>query len=216
MSSKTQAGPEQSRRDRILAAVLATLATQKRAATELQETVEQSGIPLNDVNTEFPNLDDLLVALVARQAETLSKPLAALLDEGGAGVGDVRGELLQFSQGLREAYGSVLIGIARVAMTEGSRHREIRKRIYEHGPAAVTATLQRYLQRAGDEGKVALQDRTYEAECLIGMLREPLYRELTLHTQELTPYPTSTDAVEATVDLFLKGCQERKSDVAGN
>ena len=166
--------PEQSQRDKILNAVFATLAEQRRAATELQETVERSGLPVDDVVAEFPNLDDLLVALAARQADLLSAPLARLLDEGGAGVGDVRAELLQFSHGLREAYGSVLIGVARVAMTEGSRHREVRQRIYERGPAAVTAALQRYLQRAGDEGKVALQGGGFEAECLMAMLREPM------------------------------------------
>ena len=210
-----QAAPEQSRRERILNAIFATLAEQKRAATELQETVERSGIPLEEVTAEFPDLDDLMVALAARQAEIVSAPLARLLDHGGAGVGDVRAELLRFSHGLREAYGAVLIGVARVAMTEGSRHREIRQRVYEQGPAAVMATLQRYLQCAADEGKVTLQGSGLEAECLMAMLREPMYRELTMHTQELTPYATPSDAVEAAVDLLLKGCQ-RGSDGTGN
>ena len=30
-----------------------------------------------------------------------------------------------------------------------------------------------------------------------------------MHTQELTPYPTSAEAAEAAVNLFLKGCQRR-------
>jgi hypothetical protein len=40
----------------------------------------------------------------------------------------------------------------------------------------------------------------------MGMLREPLYQELTLHSQEFTFYGSAEEAVEQIVDIFLSGC----------
>ena len=40
----------------------------------------------------------------------------------------------------------------------------------------------------------------------MGMLREPLYEELSLHSQEFTFYGSAEEAVEQAVDIFLRGC----------
>jgi hypothetical protein len=40
----------------------------------------------------------------------------------------------------------------------------------------------------------------------MGMLREPLYQELTVHSQEFTSYGSAEEAVEQAVDRFLGGC----------
>jgi hypothetical protein len=45
----------------------------------------------------------------------------------------------------------------------------------------------------------------------MGMLREPLYQELTVHSQELTSYGSAGEAVEQAVDRFLGGCKAQET-----
>ncbi len=200
-SNKSAAG----RREQIVREVSRVLGEQKRAATEMQAVVEQSGLPLEEVNAEFPDLYDLAVAVAAREADEVSRPLRRELDKGGD-LGDVRGPLTEFAHGIHKAYSSVLIGFARVAMTEGSRQRAVRRRIFDEGLASVADVLRRYLEEAQVQGKLAVDNSGYAAECLMGLLREPLYLELTLHSQELTAYASSEEAVHAALELFLRGC----------
>ena len=200
----TDEGAGRGRRDRILEVVSRVLTEQKRNAIEMQGVVEDSGLPLREVIAEFPDLNDLVVAIASQQSARVTGPLRAAMQSGA--FDDVRAKLVEFGTGLRAAYSSVLIGFMRVALTEGSRHKEIRKRIYEEGPAAMTAALCDYLDAAARKGKLAFAKSAYAAESLMGMLREPLYQELTLHSQELTFYRSAEEAVEQAVDIFLRGC----------
>lgn len=197
------------RRDRILEAVARVLAEQKRDATEIQAVVEDSGLPLEEVRAEFPDLGELVVAIAARQAARVTEPLRSAMRSGG--FDDVRSELLEFGTGLRAAFSSVIIGFLRVAMTEESRHKELRRRIYAAGPAAVEAALCDYLDAAAAKGKLAFANTAYAAESLIAMLREPLFEELTVHSQELTYYASAQEAVEQAVDRFLRGCSAQEA-----
>jgi AcrR family transcriptional regulator len=200
----TDEGAGRGRRDRILEVVSRVLTEQKRNATEMQAVVEDSALPLREVTAEFPDLDDLVVAIASRQAARVTEPLRSAIQSGA--FNDVRSELIEFGTGLRAAYSSVLIGFLRVAMTEGSRHKELRRRIYGEGPAAVTAALCDYLDAAARKGRLAFANNAYAAESLMGMLREPLYQELTVHSQEFTSYGSAEEAVEQAVDRFLGGC----------
>lgn len=201
------AGP--GRRERILEAVTRVLTEEKRNATELRAVVEASGLPLKEVIAEFPDLDDLVVAIASREAARVTGPLRSAMRVGG--FDDVRAELLEFGAGLRAAFSSVIIGFLRVAMTEGSRHRELRRRIYAAGPAAVETALCAYLEAAAGKGRLAFANAGYAAESLIAMLREPLYQELTVHSQALTFYASAGEAVEQAVDRFLRGCNARRA-----
>ena len=202
-------GAGRGRRDRILEVVSRVLTEQKRNATEMQALVEDSGLPLSEVIAEFPDLNDLVVAIASQQAARVTGPLRSAMQSGA--FDDVRSKLIEFGTGLRAAYSSVLIGFLRVAMTEGSRHKEIRRRIYEEGPAAIAAALCDYLDAAARKGKLAFANSAYATESLMGMLREPLYQELTLHSQEFTFYGSAEEAVEQAVDIFLRGCNVRET-----
>jgi AcrR family transcriptional regulator len=205
----TDEGVGRGRRDRILEAVSRVLTEEKRNATEIQAVVEDSALPLEEVIAEFPDLDDLVVAIASRQAARVTEPLRSAMQSGA--FDDVRSELIKFGMGLRAAYSSVLIGFLRVEMTEGSRHKGIRGRFYEEGPAAVTAALCDYLDAAASKGKLAFAHTAYAAESLMGMLREPLYQELTVHSQEFTFYGSAEEAVEQAVDRFLRGCNAQEA-----
>ena len=202
-------GAGRGRRNRILEVVSRVLTEQKRKATEIQAVVEDSALPLRDVIAEFPNLDDLVVAIASEQAARMTEPLRSALQAGA--FDDVRSQLIEFGTQLRAAYSSVLIGFLRVEMTEGSRRKEIRRRIYEVGPAAVTAALCDYLDAAARKGKLAFANSAYAAESLMGMLREPLYQELTVHSQEFTFYGSAEEAVEQAIDRFLRGCNAQET-----
>ena len=202
-------GAGRGRRERILEAVTRVLTEEKRNATEMRAVVEDSGLPLKEVIAEFPDLDELVVAIASREAARVCEPLRSAMKSGG--FEDVRSELLEFGAGLRAAFSSVIIGFLRVAMTEGSRHKELRRRIYAAGPAAVETALCAYLDAAAAKGKLAFVNAGYAAESLIAMLREPLYEELTVHSQELTFYASAEEAVEQAVDRFLRGCDARQA-----
>jgi AcrR family transcriptional regulator len=202
-------GAGRGRRDRILEAVSRVLTEQKRNAIEMQAVVEDTALPLREVIAEFPDLNDLVVAIASQQAARVAEPLRSAMQSGS--FDDVRSKLIEFGTGLRAAYSSVLIGFLRVAVTEGSRHKEIRRRIYEEGPAAITAALCEYLDAAARKGKLAFANSAYATESLMGMLREPLYQELTLHSQEFTFYGSAEEAVQQAVDIFLRGCNARET-----
>jgi AcrR family transcriptional regulator len=197
------------RRDRILEAVSRVLTDEKRNATEMQAVVEDSGLPLSEVIAEFPNLEDLVVAIASQEAARVTEPLRSAIQSGA--FDDVRSTLIKFGTGLHAAYSSVLIGFLRVEMREGSNHKAVRRRVYDAGPAAITAALRDYLDAAAKKGELAFANSEYAAESLMGMLREPLYEELTAHTQEFTFYGSAEEAVQRAVDIFLGGCdaQER-------
>jgi len=203
----TDEGAGRGRRDHILEAVTRVLKEEKRKATEIQAVVEDSALPLEEVIAEFPDLDDLVVAIASQQTARVTEPIRLAMQSGG--FDDVRSELLEFGTGLRAAFSSVIIGFLRVAMTEESRHKELRRRIYGAGPAAVETALCDYLDAAARKGKLAFANTAYAAESLIGMLREPLYEELTVHSQEFTFYGSAEEAVEQAVDGFLWGCNAR-------
>jgi hypothetical protein len=196
-------GAGRGRRDRILQVVSHVLTEQKRNAIEMQAVVEDSALPLSEVIAEFPDLNDLVVAIASQQAARATEPLRSAMQSGA--FDDVRSKLIEFGTGLRAAYSSVLIGFLRKAMTEGLGH-EIRRRLYEEGPATITAALCDYLDAAARKGKFAFANSAYATESLMGMLREPLYQELTLHSQEFTFYGSAEEAVEQIVDIFLSGC----------
>jgi len=205
----TDEGAGRGRRERILEAVTRVLTDEKRSATEIQAVVEDSALPLQEVMAEFPDLDDLVVAIASQEAARVTEPLRSAMRSGG--FDDVRSELLEFGTGMRAAFSSVIIGFLRVAMTEGSRHRELRRRVYAEGPAAVETALCDYLDAAARKGKLAFANTAYAAESLIGMLREPLFEELTVHSQEFTYYASAEEAVEQAVDRFLWGCDAREA-----
>ena len=196
-------GAGRGRRDRILQVVSHVLTEQKRNAIEMQAVVEDSALPLSEVIAEFPDLNDLVVAIASQQAARATEPLRSAMQSGA--FDDVRSKLIEFGTGLRAAYSSVLIGFLRKAMTEGLRH-EIRRRLYEEGPATITAALCDYLDAAARKGKLAFANSAYATESLMAMLREPLYQEPTLHSQEFTFYGSAEEAVEQAVDIFLSGC----------
>ena len=45
---------------------------------------------------------------------------------------------MEFGLGVSKAYSTVLIGFIRAAITDGSRHKAVRERIYTDGPGAIT------------------------------------------------------------------------------
>ena len=210
MPDETSDASEGTRRSRVLEAVSRTLAEQKRAAVELQAVVEQSGISLADVQAEFPDLDDLLVALAAHQAEALCGLLWRRANNGEQR--NVKATLMELGLALEQAYSSELIGFCRVAMTEGSRPRAVRQRVYDNGPGAVAAALTDFLEHAKAAGALAVDDCALAAEHLVGLFREPLYWELTLHSREFALSDNGSNYVSSAVQLFLNGCGNK--DVA--
>ena len=85
----------------------------------MQAVVEDRALPLREVIAEFPDLNDLVVAIASQQAARVTEPLRSAMQSGA--FDDVRSKLIEFGTGLRAAYSSVLIGFLRKAMTEGSR-----------------------------------------------------------------------------------------------
>ena len=202
-------GAGRGRRARILEVVSRVLKEQKGDAIEMQAVVEDKALPLREVIAEFPDLNDLVVAMASQQAARVTEPLRLAMQSGV--FDDVRSKLIEFGTGLRAAYSSLLIGFLRKAMTDGSRRKEIRRRIYEEGPAAITAALCDYLDAAARKGKLAFANSAYATESLMGMLRAPLYGELSLHSQESTLYGSAEEAVEHAVDIFLRGCNTHEA-----
>ena len=196
-------------RGRILDVVSRARTEQKGDAIGMQAVVEDRALPLREVIAEFPDLNDLVVAMASQQAARVTEPLRSAMQSGA--FDNVRSRLVEFGTRLRAAYSSVLIGSLRKTMTDGSRDKEIRRRIYQEGPAAIAAALCDYLDAAARKGKLTFANSAYATESLMGMLREPLYGELGLQSQEFTLYGSAEEAVEHAVDIFLRGCNTQEA-----
>ena len=103
-----------------------------------------------------------------------------------------------------------MIGFYRVAMTEGSRRRPLRHRIFTADSGAVAAALRDFLERMVAAGWFDVGDCGFAAEHLMGLLREPLYQDLTLHSHDLIGDADPSSAVREAVDIFLNGCGTRE------
>ena len=94
----------------------------------------------------------------------------------------------------------------RVFMTESSRRKELRTRFYDHGPRAIAEALATFLEGARRSGAIEVDDCVAAAEHLMGLLREPLYRELALHAADVGACELSA---QSSVELFWRGYGER-------
>jgi len=191
------------RRGRVLKVVSRALTEQKGDAIEMQAVVEDRALPLREVIAELPDLNDLVVAMASQQAARVTEPLRSAIQSRA--FDNVRSRLVEFGTRLHAAHSSILIESLRKAMTDGSRHKEIRRRIYQEGLAAIAAALCDYLDAAARKGKLTFANSAYAAESLMGMLREPLYGKLSWQSQEFTLYGSAEEAVEHAVDIFLRG-----------
>lgn len=193
------------KRDAILERISEVLIKQNRNVIELEAVLDQSGVRTAELDAAFDDADDLLIALVRRFAKELSEPLRPRSEHDGDEFADLRGRLSEFGAGLENAYASLLIGFFRLAMTEGSRHKAIRGRLFDEGPGAVTAALSSFLERARAADRIRCDDCSLAAEQLMGMFREPLYQEISLHSTELINRDGQSSSVSPALDIFLRG-----------
>ncbi len=84
--------------------------TQKRAATEMQAVVEQTGVALAVIDAAFADIDHLLIALVARVMAGVVRPLAVIARDGGDAIADVRAVLLAFGAAVEEVNATIMVG----------------------------------------------------------------------------------------------------------
>ena len=89
------------RRGRILEFASRVLTEQKRNAIEMQTVVEDSALPLREVIAEFPDLNDLVVAIASQQAARVTEPLRSAMQSGA--FDNVRSRLVEFGTRLRAA-----------------------------------------------------------------------------------------------------------------
>ena len=82
--ARNPAAARADRKDVILDAVAGCLAEQKSAVVELESVIRQSGLTMKELNAEFSDLDELLVALVKRFVTSLTKHCCSLAETTGA------------------------------------------------------------------------------------------------------------------------------------
>jgi hypothetical protein len=141
--------------------------------------------------------------IVERKAHLLVKPLiehGKIVDREFA-----RRVLTDFGTLARREYSTSLIALVRLMIAEGARNPDLRKRVYEAGPAAVAFELQKLFSDAHEAGILKVPDSHLAAEQLLGLLREPLYQALKFNSEA----PSTIDEKEpvmTSVDLVLDGC----------
>ena len=188
-------------RDAILDAVADVLVRRGRAVDEMQTVVEESGLAYSDVEREFDDGDEIILALVDR----VTREVAGHLNGAPEGDEEARAKLLAFASALHEANGTILIALHRVILTEGTRRPDLRQRFLDVGSGAVSGALTRFLKSAKGRDILDVDDCELAGEHLMGMLREPLYLALALHQDGSTSNSAAAMTPQAAIDAFWNG-----------
>lgn len=193
------------RRCRMLAAVARVLVDEHTRAVEMQEILEQTGLLHEDFAGEFRDLDDILLELARRVSSWISEPISSDAVHP-ASREDVLEALMEFGRRYTHANLTILPGLLRVFLTESSRRSGLRKDFYEAGPARISEPLADFLQRSKQFGVGNALDSRLIAEALMGMLREPLYYKLAIHSRYLSRVLSSVERAPDIVRMFAEGC----------
>lgn len=195
-------GPEH--RDAMLHSLTLSLDDPHGTLLGLDPVLEREGYSHAEIRSAFGCIDDLLVAIAERKAAYLITPLTEA--HRIADLDLARRVLTEFgTQAWREYSGSI-IALVRLMMAEGARSPDLRKRVYDAGPASVALELRKFFSRAQGLGVLSVSDAHLAAEQLMGMLREPLYQALMLHPAGPATPADASGPVAASIDLVLDGC----------
>ena len=195
-------GPEH--RDAMLQTLTLSLEDPHGTLLGLDPVLEREGYSHDEILSAFGCIDDLLVAIAERKAAYLITPLT-----GAQRIADldlVRSVLTEFGTLAWREYSNSIIALVRLMMAEGARSPDLRKRVYDAGPASVALELRRFFSRAHGLGVLSVSDTHLAAEQLMGMLREPLYKALMLHPAGSATAADASEPVAASIDLVLNGC----------
>lgn len=206
MSSKSTNNPAMGteHRDAMLHSLTLSLEDPHGTLLGLDPVLEREGYSHEEVRSAFGCIDDLLVAIAERKAAYLITPLTDT--QRIADLDVVRVVLTEFGTKAWGEYSSSIIALVRLMMAEGARSPDLRKRVYDAGPASVALELRKFFSRAHGVGVLSVSDAHLAAEQLMGMLREPLYQALMLHPAGPATPADASGPVAASIDLVLDGC----------
>ncbi|MEW6122452.1 MAG: TetR/AcrR family transcriptional regulator C-terminal domain-containing protein [Pseudomonadota bacterium] len=206
MPSKSTTNPAigSEHRDAMLHSLTLSLEDPHGTLLGLDPVLEREGYSHEEIRSAFGCIDDLLVAIAERKAAYLTTPLtqSQRIDD----LDLVRRVLTEFGTHAWREYSSSIIALVRLMMAEGARSPDLRKRVYDAGPASVALELRKFFSRAHGLGVLSVSDAHLAAEQLMGMLREPLYQALMLRPASPATPVDASGPVSASIDLVLDGC----------
>lgn len=194
-------------RSEITAAVAESLRQMSETATNIQSVVNRTDIAEQEVVSEFGSMHGLILALVSQQIDALSLPLQ---DDPPQGKKEYMQRLLQFGQGVAEAYSFYVRRLYRIAITESIRNSGFGREFYEVGPNRLTRRLASFLEQAQQAGAISLIDSRSAAELFLSLMRASL--DLIDNSSNSCPAKEGQAHIAAkqAIDLFHDGILGQK------
>lgn len=189
------------RREVLLRAAAEVFFEQGYAATSIDAIIERVGGSKRNIYNEFGNKEGLFAAIIDQSAQHLLSTLEVEQIEGC----DLEDTLMSFGNRLMDLYTSpALIGLYRIAISEGHRFSDIVRVFHEKGPGRATARLSEVLEDARQRGEIQFEDCLEVSRCFVGMIRDNLLKAVVGIDSEPT-----RESVAAAVKVVLYGIRPR-------
>lgn len=191
------------RRQALLHAATEVFLEKGYEATTLDEIIRRTGGSRRSIYTQFGSKQGLFQALVVDVAVRIQDSARREFSARGK----LRERLIRLADGLLAIlYTPEVVGIGRLAVSEGARFPELAKAYYDSGPGKGADFVAAMLEQAVASGEIHCPDCLMAANVFIGMLRDNgLYLQVML---QLRPAPDEGERkrfVHSAVDLFLNG-----------
>ncbi len=191
-------------REVLLRAAAEVFFEQGYAATSIDAIIERVGGSKRNIYNEFGNKEGLFAAIVDQSAQQLLSTLEVEQIKGC----DLEDTLTSFGHRLMDLYTSPsLIGLYRIAISEGHRFSDIVRVFHEQGPGRATARLSEVLEAARQRGEIETENCLQVSRCFVGMIRDNLLQAVV----GIGPEPTSASVATA-VKVVLNGIRPRQAD----
>ena len=171
-------------------------------AASLDDIIRRAGGSRRNIYTQFGGKEGLFKALIVHIASQVLAPM----HHHAYTEGSLEANLASFAHRLVAVlFSSSALGLARLALFDGTRFPEIAGVYFASGPASAAACLSDLLGKARMQGTIQCPDCAVAASQFIGMLRDNVYLAVLLRLREAPDEREKEELVKSAVRIFLDG-----------
>ena len=166
----------------------------------VDDIVREAGVSKATLYSSFPDKRLLFVEVAKLECKAQSDAAIARIEA----TGDIREAMTEAAgRMIRFFMSDVGLQVFRIVVGESQRFPEIGREFYESGPAMVRGILIRFLTKAVNEGKLAIDDIELAADQFPELCKAGLHLQMVLGLRK-RPSDAEIDRVVAgAVDMFL-------------
>lgn len=166
----------------------------------VDDIVKAAGVSKATLYSYFPDKRLLFLEVAKAECKAQSEDAAARIEASG----DVR-DVMRETAGkmVRFFMSPVGLQVYRIVVGESQRFPEVGREFYNCGPAQVRTLLAKFLERAVEDGKLAIDDVELAADQFPELCKAGLHMELVLGLRDSFTDAEIDRVIDGAVDVFL-------------